>query len=106
MWTGLGNEKGISTPGYHTPAAGFTNYYNIDIMYCIRENDAMLLHSWFYSDRGLITFYHKICANNSEQGETMTVSYKFLTAAEYGLNYFQRALAAQYNMTCFTFRGP
>ena len=66
----------------------------------------MLHHSWFSSDRGLITFYHKIQASKSEQGETMTVSYKSLMAAEYDLNYFQRALTAQYNMTCFNVRGP
>jgi len=65
----------------------------------------MLHQSWFSSDRGLITFYHKIQANNSVQGETMTVSYKSLMAAEYDLNYFHRALTAQYNMTCFTLQG-
>jgi len=99
MGTGLGNEKGISAPGYHIPAACFINYDNIDILYYVREYYAMLHHSWFSSDRGLITFYHKIRANNSAQAETMTVSYKFLMVAEYD---FQRALTAQYNMTCFT----
>jgi len=102
MGTRLGNEKGISAPGYHIPAAGFINYDNIYILHYIREYDAMLHHSWFSSHRGLITFYHKIQANNSEQGETMTVSYKSLMVAEYDLNYFQRVLATQYNMTCFT----
>ena len=37
MGAGLGNEKGISAPGYHIPAAGFINYDNIDIFYYIRE---------------------------------------------------------------------
>ena len=54
----------------------------------------MLYHSWFSSDRGLITFSHKIPANNSAQGETMTVSYKSLMVAEYDLNYFQTVLTA------------
>jgi len=82
MGTGLGNETGISAPGYHISAAGFINYDKTDILYYIKEYDAMLHHSWFSSDTGLITFYHKIRANNSAQGETMTVSYKSLIAAE------------------------
>jgi hypothetical protein len=97
MGTGLGNEKGISAPGYHIHAGHFINYDTTDILYYVREYDAMLHHFWFSSDRGLITFYHKIRANNSAQGETMTVSHKSLMAAEYDLNYFQRALTAQYN---------
>lgn len=64
----LGNEKGISAPGYHIPAGSFINDDNIDILYYVSEYDAMLHHTWFSSDRGLITFYHKIWANNSAQG--------------------------------------
>ena len=42
MGAGLGNEKGISAPGYHIPAAGFINYDNI-AYFITSENAASIL---------------------------------------------------------------
>jgi hypothetical protein len=48
LGTGLGNEKGISAPGYQIPAGSFINYDTIDILYYVREYDAMLHHFWVF----------------------------------------------------------